>query len=55
MKGENKGFWGKRKTQTLQMIYKGEGGEQKVRIVLRGKIKCMTEKFKCEGRNKGLR
>ena len=29
MKGENKGFLGKRKAQTLKMQYKGEGGEQR--------------------------
>ena len=29
VKGENKGFWPKRKAQTLKMIYKGEGGEQR--------------------------
>ena len=32
---------------TLKRIFKGEGGEQKVRIVLTVKIKCMTGKLKC--------
>ena len=32
---------------------KDYGGKYKVQLMLRVTIKCMTDKMKCEGRNKG--
>ena len=48
--GGKQRIMGKKKAHTLKRIYEGEGGKQKVRIVLREKIKCMTGKLNCEGR-----
>ena len=52
-KGESKMREGDNKIRMGKI--KDYGGKYKVQIMLRGTIKCMTDKMKCEGRNKGLR
>ena len=54
MKGKIKDYGGKRKAQAQRRKYKSYWGKYKLQIVLRVKIKCMTDKMKCEGRIKGL-
>ena len=46
---ETKDYGGKRKAQALRRRNKRYGGKYKVQIVLREKIKCMTDKMNCKG------
>ena len=48
VKRENKGLRREIKGTKAKKEKKGQGGKQKVQIVLRGKIKCMMEEITCE-------